>query len=405
MVKGLHCHIYLLWLALSCGLMGLWSCSSDEGGRSRKKDLAEEQRIRDSIALAYDEAEAHPEIHAYMTRLHERSGFNGNVLIAKGGKIIYQNQMGWANHLMRDSLEINSQFELASVSKPLTATAVLLLIERGQLHLDDTLEQFFPDIPYKGVTIRQLLTHRSGLPNYIYLSDSVWEDKTRGMTNRDAIHLLIEHQPTRYGAPDGRFFYNNTNYMMLAAIIEQVSGQDFAVFMQENIFQPAGMRNSAVYSKAVYDKIPTDVIGHDRVWRRSVVQNFLDGPVGDKGIYSTVQDLFLFDQALNQGRLVSKELLDSAYASGSKPTKGRFGYGFGWRTFEKEGYRVVYHTGWWHGFRTLYVRDLEQDITIVLLSNLVNNSLLHLDKLYQILDMPVIRQGAYSGRGEYMGSD
>lgn len=378
------------------------SCNSTEGGR-KKRDTLRKQQVRDSVALVYHEAEAHAEIHAYMTRLHERSGFNGNVLVAKEGKIIYQNSLGWANHLMRDSLTIHSQFELASVSKPLTAIGTLIMVEQGRLSLEDTMERFFPGFPYEGVTVRHLLTHRSGLPNYIYLADSVWTDKKVGMTNQEAVKLLIEHRPMRYGAPDGRHFYNNTNYMMLAAIIEVVSGQDFAVFMSEHVFKPAGMMHTAVYSKAVYEEIPTHVIGHDRVWRRSVVQNFLDGPVGDKGIYSTVQDLYLFGRALDEGRLLKTSLLDSAYQSHSRPQKGVFGYGYGWRTFQQENNRIAYHTGWWHGFRTLYIKDLENDITIVLLSNMVNNSLLHLDNLYKILDMPVVRQGAYSGSGEYMG--
>lgn len=384
---------------------GFSSCNSSQKESRKKDDSIAHQRILDSLALVYDETKADADLHTYMTRLHERSGFNGNVLIAREGKIIYQNNMGWANHLLRDSLQITSQFELASVSKPLTATGILILVERGAVSLEDEMEKFFPGFPYPGITVEQLLTHRSGLPNYIYLSDSVWGDKRQGMSNDDAVELLFKHQPARFGAPDGRHFYNNTNYMLLASIIERATGQDFAVFMQENVFKPAGMHNTAVYSKAVYDQIPTHVIGHDRVWRRSVVQNFLDGPVGDKGIYSTVQDLFLFDQALAQGRLLTQRLLDSAYTSQSTPDKGVFGYGYGWRTFDQNGYRIVYHTGWWHGFRTLYVRDLEQEITIVLLSNMVNNSLLNLDRMYQILDMPVVRQGAYSGRGEYIGGN
>lgn len=385
-------------------IFGPSSCSFTSKESSTKKK-ALQQTEKDSLTLLYDENRANPEIDEYMSRLHQRSGFNGNVLIAKKGKIIYQNNLGWANHLMRDSLRINSQFELASVSKPLTATAVLKLWESGRLDLEQEITDFFPDFPYPGVTVRQLLTHRSGLPNYIYMLDEIWQNKSTGLSNRDAVSLLVEHKPPRYGVPDGRFFYNNTNYMLLAAIIEKVSGQDFAVFMQENIFKPAGMKNTAVYSTAVYDKIPTHVIGHDKIWRRSVVQNFLDGPVGDKGIYSSVQDLFLFDRALNEGRLLRPETLDSAYHGYSKPDKGIFSYGLGWRVFDSRGHKIVYHAGWWHGFRNLYVRDLENDITIVLLSNMANNSLLHLDRLYEILDMPVVRQAAYSNRGEYMGGN
>lgn len=377
----------------------LIACSSAE---SKRIKIEEEQKITDSIRLVYSPANADKRIDEFMKKLHSRSAFNGNVLIAKGGKIIYKNSFGWADYLHRDSLTINSQFELASVSKPLTATAILMLVERGKLKLDQTVNDFFPEFPYQGVTIKQLLSHRSGLPNYVYFVDGIWKDKRKGMTNKDVIDLLIQHKPGRYNVPDARFLYNNSNFMVLAAIVEVVSGQSFTVFMQENIFRPFGMKNTAVYSKADYETIPTGVIGHDKVWRRSVVQNFLDGPVGDKGIYSTVDDLFLFDRALIEGRVIEKELLDSAYVGRSKPTNGVFNYGYGWRLYEKGDHIIAYHTGWWHGFKNLYIRDLKNDITIILLSNMANASLNHLDDLYKILDMPVIRQGAYSGNGELM---
>ncbi|WP_353127018.1 serine hydrolase domain-containing protein [Parapedobacter pyrenivorans] len=396
--KRLFKRVY--FFALLVAIIGA-SCVSSAEKRVRAE---RKQHEKDSIALVYDTANADKRIDVFMQRLHSRSGFNGNVLVAKHGKIIYQNTFGWADYLMRDSLKISSQFELASVSKPLTATGVLMLIEAGKIKLEQTVDEFFPDFPYPGVTIKLLLTHRSGLTNYLYFTDKkeIWPDKRKGMSNAEVMELLAKHKPDKYANPDVRFFYNNTNYMVLAAIIEKVTGQDFAVYMQEHIFAPAGMKNTAVYSTAVYEKIPTGVIGHDRIWRRSVVQNFQDGPVGDKGIYSTVQDLFLFDRALDEGRLLKPETLDSAYAGYSKPTKELFNYGYGWRTFDPGNHKVVYHTGWWHGFRNIYVRDLEQDITIVLLANLANGSLLHLDELYQILEMPVIRQAAYSASGEFM---
>jgi len=377
----------------------LIACSSAESKRIKAE---KKQQITDSIRLIYDPATADKRIDDFMQRLHTRSGFNGNVLVARKGKIIYQNSFGWADHLHRDSLQIDSQFELASVSKPFTATAILKLVEQEKIGLNQTVNEFIPDFPYEGVTIQQLLTHRSGLPNYIYFIDEIWKDKKKGATNKEVIDLLIEKKPARYNAPDTRFLYNNSNYMVLAAIIEVVSKQSFTVFMQENIFRPLGLKNTAVYSKADYEKIPTDVIGHDRVFRRSVVQNFLDGPVGDKGIYSTVGDLFLFDRALSEGRIVNKALLDSAYMGYSDPVRGVFNYGFGWRLYKNNGHTVAYHTGWWHGFKNLYVRDLDNDITLVFLSNLVNGSLNHLDEIYEILDMPVIRQGAYNSRGEYI---
>ncbi|MBD1434268.1 serine hydrolase [Sphingobacterium sp. DN00404] len=378
------------------------SCSSPAAKQKKVEEKQQKQQEKDSIALVYNPADADPEIDAFMQNLHRKSAFNGNVLIAKKGKIIYQNTFGWADYLHKDSLKITSKFELASVSKPLTALGVLKLVEEEKLRLDQTVNDFFPGFPYSGITIKMLLSHRSGLPNYIYFSEEAWKDRTKAMNNMDAMDLLIEHKPMRYGAPDGRFHYNNSNYMVLAAIVEKVTGQDFAVYMKESIFNPAGMKNTAVLSKAVYDKIPTDVVGHDRVWRRSVVQNYLDGPVGDKGIYSTVQDLFLLDIALKEGRIVNEAILDSAYVPRSDARRSLFSYGYGWRTFSPEKAQVVYHTGWWHGFRNLYVRDLTNDITIVLLSNMVNGSLVKLDDLYKILKMPILRQNAYSANGDFI---
>ncbi|MCY4781082.1 serine hydrolase [Sphingobacterium sp. UT-1RO-CII-1] len=377
------------------------NCSSPEA-KERKK--IEKQEKIDSVALIYDKVKEDKKIADFMLKLHSKSGFNGNVLIAKGKTILYQNSFGWANYLLKDSLKIDSKFELASVSKPLTALGVLLLVQEGKLNLKQTVNEFYSDFPYEGITIEMLLSHRSGLPNYIYFSETVWNDPKKGMSNVDAMNLLIEHKPARYGSPGGSFHYNNSNYMVLASIIENVTGQDFGVFMKERIFKPIGMKNTAVLSKAVYEKIPTDVVGHDKVWRRSVVQNYLDGPVGDKGVYSTVQDLFLLDIALKEGRIVSQELLDSAYVPRSDAKKSLFSYGYGWRTFSPNAAQVVYHTGWWHGFRSLYVRDLTNDITIVLLTNMANGSLLNLDELYEILGMPILRQGAYNSEGEMVNN-
>ena len=375
------------------------SCKSKA---KQQEEVKQQQASLDSLALVYDAQNADLKIDEFMQNLHKKSGFNGNVLVAKGGKIIYQNSFGWANYLMKDSLTINSKFELASVSKPMTALGALQLIQAGKLTLDKLVSEIFPGFPYEGVTVRQLLTHRSGLPNYVYFVDKIWPDRKKGMSNTDAINLMIEHKPARYGSPDGRFHYNNSNYMILGAIIEKISGQDFATYMDEHVFKPAGMKNTAALSRVKYDKIPTDVIGHDKVWRRSVVQDYLDGPLGDKGIYSTVQDMFMLDRALKDGRLLDSALLDSAYVPRSDAKKGVFSYGYGWRTFSPQNAKIVYHTGWWHGFKNLYVRDLTHDITIVLLSNMNNGSLGRLDDLYKILEMPILRKNAYDANGGFV---
>lgn len=354
--------------------------------------------------LVYDSKNADKRIDAFMMELHKKRGFNGNVLVAKKGKIIYENAIGWADYLHRDSLKIDSQFELASISKTMTGTAILMLAEQGKLKLDQTVNQFFPDFPYPGITIRMLLSHRSGLMNYVYFVDRIWKSQhkseSKGITNADVMKLIAEYKPGVYTKPNVQFHYNNSNFMILGAIIEKVTGRPYSQFMKQNIFTPCGMKHTAVYSKAEYDKIPVDVVGHDRTWRYSVVQNFLDGPVGDKGIYSTVKDLYLFDRCLRRGDLISKAWQDSAYTGHNEMVRGHFNYGYGWRTFEGSGHKVAYHTGWWHGFRHIYLRDLTEDVTIILLSNLTNGSLLQLDELYKMTGMPVVRKSAYNGAGD-----
>ncbi|RFZ92410.1 class A beta-lactamase-related serine hydrolase [Mucilaginibacter conchicola] len=391
-------------ISIAFSVLSLAACKSKPG--HNKPGEADNGKPFDPVTiLKYDPKDEDKKIDEFMQHLHKVSGFNGNVLVAKKGKIVYEGAFGWANHLTRDSLKLSSQFELASVTKTMTGTAIMQLWERGKIKLDQDVRDFFPDFPYEGVTIRLLLTHRSGMMNYVYFVDNIYRtqhlNQKKGLTNQEAMELIAKYKPARFNKPNASFLYNNSNFMVLGAIIEKVTGQTYSDYMKENIFKPAGMTHTAVYSKAVYDKIPVDVVGHDRnSWKYSVAQNFLDGPVGDKGIYSTVADLFVFDQALKAGKLIKPATQDSAYTAHNPMIRGHFSYGYGWRIFESPGQKVVYHTGWWHGFRHIYLRDMKNDVTIVLLGNMVNGSLLHLDDLFKMTGMPVVRKGAYNGSGD-----
>jgi CubicO group peptidase (beta-lactamase class C family) len=395
--------VYKKLMPFTAGLFSLIACGNNDAAPKTK--ATHSAPFNPSELLRYDARHADKRIDEFFHKLHQKSAFNGNILVAKGGRIIYENALGWANHLTRDSLKINSQFQLASVTKTMTSTAVMQLWERGKLRLDQDVRDFFPNFPYQGITVRLLLTHRSGMMNYVYFIDDLyrahhWSEK-KGLTNFQVMDTIAKYKPHPFNKPDKRFLYNNSNFMVLGSIIEKVSGMSYADYLKENVFKPAGMTHTAVYSKAVYDKIPVDVVGHDRnSWRYSVVPNVLDGPVGDKGVYSTVGDLYLFDQALRSGRLIKPATQDSAYTDRNPMLRGHFNYGYGWRLFEAPGEKVVYHTGWWHGFRHIYVRDLKNDVTIVLLGNLCNGALLHIDDLFKLEGMPVIRKGAYNGSGE-----
>lgn len=390
------------------------ACSNPEEkakqAEADKKVRIKEDDKADSLLLAYNPAKGDKWIADFVYNLHKKYGFNGNMLVAKDGKILYEKAIGWADYLHRDSLKINSEFELASITKTFTGVAVMQLVEAGKINLKDDVKKFYPDFPYDGITVELLLSHRSGMMNYVYFIDDIWRKEKRnmkkGVSNQDVMKVIAEKKPNPYTKPDRLFHYNNSNFMVLGAIVEKVTGKRFSQYMMENVFKPAGMKNTHVYSTTEYEKIPVDVVGHDRTWRYSVAQNFLDGPVGDKGIYSTLHDLVLFDKYLKNGRLLTQKSLDSAYKGRNKPVNGHFNYGYGWRMFDgKEMDKVVYHTGWWHGFRHIYVRDLDKNIVVIFLGNLTNGSLLHLDELYKHLKMPIIRKGAYSGSGSLPGSD
>jgi CubicO group peptidase (beta-lactamase class C family) len=385
-------------------LFSLASCSSKQSDKSAKLP-GPEAPFDANAFLAYDPKHADKKIDEVMQNLHKTRGFNGNVLVAKNGKIIYEKAIGWADYLHRDSLKLSSKFELASVTKTITSTGILMLMEQGKLKLDDDVKKYFPDFPYDGVTIRLLLTHRSGMMNYVYFTDDIYRsqhlNQRKGLSNKEEMALIAQYKPRPFNKPNARFLYNNSNFMVLGSIIEKITGQSYADFMQTHIFKPCKMLNTAVYSKAVYEKIPVDVVGHDRgQWRYSVAQNFLDGPVGDKGVYSTVGDLWLYDRALRAGRLLKQATMDSAYVARNPMVHGHFSYGYGWRIFEAPGKKVIYHTGWWHGFRHIYLRDIKDDITIVLLTNLSNGSLLKLDDLFRATGMPIVRKSAYNGNGD-----
>jgi len=378
--------------------------------KAPSKERTAEDDKADSLLLVYNPANADKWIADFVQNLHKKHGFNGNVLVAKKDKIIFEKAIGWADYLHRDSLKINSEFELASITKTFTGTAIMQLVEAGKLKLSDDVKKFYPNFPYDGITIELLLSHRSGMMNYVYFIDDIWRKEKRnmkkGVSNQEVMQVIADKKPNPYTKPNRLFHYNNSNFMVLGAIIEKVSGQRFSQYMMEHVFKPAGLKHTHVYSTTEYEKIPVDVVGHDRTWRYSVAQNFLDGPVGDKGIYSTLHDLVLFDKYLKNGKLLTQNSLDSAYKGRSKAINGHFNYGYGWRMFDGDkGRKVVYHTGWWHGFRHIYVRDFQQDIVVIFLGNLTNGSLMHLDELYRHLNMPIIRKGAYSGAGSLPGSD
>ena len=307
-------------------------------------------------------------LDSFFSEKYKRKSFNGTVLFAQKGKVVFKKAYGFANYRKKDSLTTRSIFQLASVSKPLTAYAVMLLKQNGKLDYEDDVGKYIADFPYPGITIRMLLTHRSGLPNYMYFADRYWHSRRKPISNRDVLDLMIKYKPLHYYKPNVRYNYCNTNYALLALIIEKVSGKSYEEFMKEEVFQPLEMFDSVVYRNGSIAK-GNGVTGYDKRGRVSE-NSYLNGVVGDKGIYSSVEDLFKWDQAMYQGKLVSRETLTEAFIPAHPDLRNYDNYGFGWRIDASDPKnKVVYHAGWWKGFRSYLIRKLGEQKTIIVLTN------------------------------------
>jgi CubicO group peptidase (beta-lactamase class C family) len=319
------------------------------------------------------------------TRMHHQGIFNGSVLVSKAGKILYRKALGFSNRSKQDLLTDSSMFQLASVSKVITATAVLMLHERELLDISKPFKSYFSDFPYPDVTIQELLNHRSGLPNYIYTLNSEIYQPNYKMNNSDMYNYFISKNSRPYMKPGRRFNYCNTNYALLALLVEKVSGKPFPQFLKEELFTPLGMKNTATIADIDLDGINTTK-PYDTRWR-PVDFDASDYVLGDKSIYSTPFDLFLFSEALYQNKIISPKTQELAYTAFSKERK-QSNYGYGWRlkNFNDPDKKEVYHNGWWHGYRSSFHRRLKDTLTVVILSNQLNRSAYQTYKVYEILD-------------------
>ncbi|WP_207504208.1 serine hydrolase domain-containing protein [Telluribacter humicola] len=323
---------------------------------------------------------------AEIFRKKRLAGFNGNVLVAQKGVILYQNSFGYAHLRAKDSLSSDHTFQLASLSKPFTAIAVLKLKEAGKISLEDTIQRFFPNFPYKGIKISSLLSHRSGLPNYAYsFMDSVRHGR-KYPANIEIMRWFATVKPTpqRYNIPERSFSYSNTNYMVLAAIVEKVSSMAFSDYLHKHIFGPLEMNRTFLITRPA-DSTQLRTVGHQH--GQVIPKDYYDEVVGDKGVYSTTQDLYRFYKGLMAGCLISKKTLEEAFTPRSFEKFGFRNYGYGFRLHldEQQKTRYMYHTGWWKGYNTIMWMNKEDDFVIILLSNSYNRTVYEVKGLLDIL--------------------
>jgi len=354
-------------LTIFCVLIVFFSCED------QKKEEAQQQiPLPDTVRFTLEPTPSPKakKISAIFNELH-RKGFNGNVLIAEKGTVIFKESFGYADFKTKEKLNNNSVFQLASVSKQFTAVAIMKLKEQGLLNYADNVQKFFPDFPYKNITVKDLLTHRSGLANYTYFCDEYCKGKYDPLDNMEVMKLMTDKRPPPWYRPNTRFNYSNTGYCVLGAIVAKVSGMTYEKFVEENIFKPAGMNSSFVYNMKNPVETPNTVKGFGAN-KKFVPYNYLNAVVGDKGIYSTTEDLYRWHMSLYDETLLKQETLADAFLPYSEIKRSGINYGYGWRTYNWADKKIVFHAGWWQGFKSCFVRVLDDKTCIIILSNVAN---------------------------------
>lgn len=296
------------------------------------------------------------------------NSMNGSFLVAKNGQIIYEKYAGYANFKTKEPITSTTPLHLASVSKVITASAILRLIDANIIGLDQKVNTILPEFPYPDVTVKTLLNHRSGMCHYAYFTDKkkVW-DRHNTLTNQDILEVMATKDIGLESRTDSRFSYCNTNYAMLALIIEKVTKLSYKDAMEQMIFKPLGMKNTYVFD---YDKDRKTAVPSYKGNRVEIGIDYLDAVYGDKNIYSTPRDLLKFDRARNAPDFLSPELLELVYTPFSNEHRGQKNYGLGIRMINwNSGQNLYYHNGWWHGNTSSYVTLREENVTIIALSN------------------------------------
>ena len=319
-------------------------------------------------------------------RREVNAGFNGSVLVGYNGRIMYERYFGYCDKGEGSKLCGQNPSQLASTSKPFTATAVLWLHQNKYMDINAPVQRYLKDFPYPDITVAMMLSQRSGLPDYTKMGNRYWKSSAP-MYNEDLLQILAKNKPRLNSKPNTRFEYSNTNYAMLARLIEEVSKMPFKQFMKEFVFEPLGMKHTFVYDPAERDKLPVKVTESYFANWKIFAETHEDGIYGDKGIYSTVEDMYRWDQSFYNNTLLNDKTLKMAYTGYSNERPGTKNYGYGWRMLDfPDGNKIIYHNGWWHGNNTVFYRFVKDNFTIIVLGNKYNSKIYgHAKSIYSIV--------------------
>jgi CubicO group peptidase (beta-lactamase class C family) len=316
---------------------------------------------------------------AYMKGQTELYGFNGNVLVSKNGNVIYKKSFGYTDYNTKKVLEENSVFDCGSIAKEFTAMGILLLKDKGKISYSDSLRKFFPDLPYINVTVQQLLSHTSGMPDGFGLVTKYF-DHSKIATNDDLIHLLESEKPALLFKPGENLMYSGTAFNLLASIIEKISGQSYNTYMDEQVFRPLGMSHTQVangprspeyipgyaygfvYSDSLKKYIRAD--SQQTGWT-----TYLAGITGEGMIITTTGDLLKWDRALKNHSLLTETTQREMLSQQSKKTIPAVSFGYGMIVGKNDFGNYIFHNGYYPGYKSMHICYTDDDITVIVLSN------------------------------------
>jgi CubicO group peptidase (beta-lactamase class C family) len=361
---------------LAVFVIGGLSCKNEASRRAEVIEVIEHEPSEIAFSTS-----TNARITSYFDSLSRYQHFNGVALFYHSDSIFrYKN--GSPRIAEKDTFQFDDAFQLASVSKPITAFGLLHLLEQQHISVQTPVADILPLFSNKEITLFQLLTHTSGIGNYLYMTDSLWANPDSIITNAEVQCYFEEDLIPTYHSPGKTYDYCNSNYALIASIIEQISGRFFADYMRDEIFSPIGMINSDYMNPKEKTCLDYKVYGHYPSGDKKY-PFYLNGVVGDKGLYSSVNDLFLFYQQLQNPTLVSDSLLQLAM-SPLVAANHHTHYGLGWRSKQIETDRLVFHNGWWRGFRTYFWFNQEKTKCVIVLTNTIKGGYLHQEEVWDL---------------------
>ena len=331
------------------------------------------------MAVAQSSQNVIADLNKLFSYLHKEKMFNGAVGVRYKGKTIFEHGYGTGNFETRSAFTPASQTELASVSKQFTATAIMLLWKDGKLRLNDNINAYFdPKLPYEGITIKDLLTHQSGLPRYTPFFKKGW-DPQKVATNEDIVRLLRKYHPPVFFSPGSHYRYSNLGYILLAQIVKKVSGERLDHFLTRHVFVPFGMSATGFYPRFAIFRMPLYAPG--MIWSKDSGKYvrpeyfgnrkyvwYLSGRFGSGRLTSSVNDLLTWDSLLYTNSILPQAIIRKMFVPQVSIPGESASYGFGWK-IDSADHSIVFHKGSWPGNYTYIKRFTRERSTVVILNN------------------------------------